>query len=99
MEKLIWLRRSIIIKTSKPWDVSEITFVLSPIWPKFPMVRDMGNFKFITTFESVDDMDSAYMQGLKDGENVWVNIRKWSPLEVCMKQCVWLDIYGIPPQA
>lgn len=62
------------------------------------MIRELGNLKFIITFETQEDHDVA----IKEYSNLLLahfdSIMPWSQYDRAEERNVWLSIYGIPPQ-
>lgn len=75
-----------------------VPITLKKFCPSICMVRDMGKFKFIVTFESTEDMEEAYKDIRNNLKLCW-GMKKWSIIEVCYTRCVWVEIFGIPPHA
>ncbi|KAK7261058.1 hypothetical protein RIF29_27361 [Crotalaria pallida] len=63
------------------------------------MVRDMGSFNFIVTFGTKEDRAEVINHGLSAVEDFMVKMKEWTPRTVCEKRRVWLEIWGLPPQA
>ena len=76
------LSRSIIGESTYPMVLDSSYEKLANQWRTMIRVRELGSFKTIVTFETIQDMEEALKHG-KCLKEDFVEIRRWTRQEFC----------------
>ena len=94
-----WLSRSIVDKLINFFNVQDILAMVFKELLEVFHVRELGVRKVLITFVSTDAMHKALACSKGVIHNVFSDIKPWSEREEWQSSRVWLECYGISPQA
>lgn len=95
-ENLEWLGRSLVCSTDTPSYLCAIASSLNVGFPLCTKVCALSNFKFILTFQSIQEMEDILEQPL-ELEQWFSSIKKWDIYDISDSRRTWVEVFGIPP--
>ncbi|MED6179712.1 hypothetical protein PIB30_003512 [Stylosanthes scabra] len=97
VELVEMLKRSLIGESALPLNREDIIPRLYKEWETLREVKEMGPFKMVLTFRSVEDKDKARLSPLL--LTYFGEIRNWTEQEANSTRKAKVEIYGMPIQA
>lgn len=94
-EKLNWLRRSLICEFEVPRDLGMIETALHSELPIYTKIYDLGQYKFILTFQNEEEMEEVF-QNHRELDQWFSSVRKWNTSAVCETRRTWIEVLDPP---
>ena len=93
------LQRSLVGETLKPLELAVVGEDLMNAFPNIESIREMGAYKMLITFCSMESRDEALNERDEILKRHFDDIRVWSSEETCQTRRVWVEVFGVPLQA
>jgi len=95
---LEWLERSLTCCSDSPRDIASLRLMIQQTFKEKIVVRDLGKFKFLLTFDSKEIKDRLKTEGKGSLEQWFSSFSDWNEVDVCQTRRIWLEIVGLPIQ-
>ena len=95
-ERREWLSRSCIGVVRNPVEADMVATKLAYPGLGISRIRDIGKFKFLVTFATVNDTKKSFEAGRDIFLEVFDEINPWTKEEMGQTRRVWLDCHGVP---
>lgn len=96
-ENLEWLTKSIVCISNNPMDSDDMVTILKTQLTLLTRFTDMGKYKFVLSFELLEEAKRALVEKKFFLGNWFAEARLWEKTDVCHTRRTWIELFGLPP--